>query len=96
MDSTRVGCGRHGIGGSRGAIAGGLKWEETMPFKIGRTFAALLASTIAGQAYAQDAVTVVLSEELENVEPCMAAKSNIGRVILQNVSDDEKLKEPNL
>ncbi|MBS8227206.1 ABC transporter substrate-binding protein [Vannielia litorea] len=58
-----------------------------MPFKIGRTFAALLASTIAGQAYAQDAVTVVLSEELENVEPCMAAKSNIGRVILQNVSE---------
>ena len=34
-----------------------------------------------------DAVTVVLSEELDVVEPCMASRSNIGRVILQNVSE---------
>ncbi|MFS4439521.1 ABC transporter substrate-binding protein [Paracoccaceae bacterium GXU_MW_L88] len=32
-------------------------------------------------------VTIVLNEELENIEPCMAAQSNIGRVILQNISE---------
>ncbi|WP_172292031.1 ABC transporter substrate-binding protein [Pseudoruegeria sp. HB172150] len=58
-----------------------------MPLKISRISATLLATTIAGQVLAQESVTVVLSEELENVEPCMAAKSNIGRVILQNVSE---------
>jgi len=42
----------------------------------------------AGAAHAQDdSVTVVLSEELELVDPCMASKSNIGRVVLQNVSE---------
>lgn len=57
-----------------------------MTHKFTRLTAALLASTIAGAAVAED-VTIVLSEELENVEPCMASKSNIGRVILQNVSE---------
>lgn len=32
-------------------------------------------------------VTIVLNEELETVEPCMASQSNIGRVILQNISE---------
>ena len=32
-------------------------------------------------------VTIVLNEELETVEPCMSSQSNIGRVILQNVSE---------
>jgi peptide/nickel transport system substrate-binding protein len=50
-----------------------------MTHKITRISAALLASTIAGAAFAEE-VTIVLSEELENVEPCMASKSNIGRV----------------
>ena len=58
-----------------------------MPLKPGRIFATVLATSLAGQALAQESVTVVLSEELENVEPCMASKSNIGRVILQNVSE---------
>ena len=31
------------------------------------------------------AVTIVLSEELDLVEPCQATRSNIGRVIKQNV-----------
>ena len=51
---------------------------------------ALLATTagFAGPAAAQDdAVTVALSEELDVVEPCMASRSNIGRVILQNISE---------
>lgn len=50
--------------------------------------AALLSLTAAGQALAQDDhVTIVLSEELDVVEPCMASQSNIGRVILQNISE---------
>ncbi|WP_052153659.1 ABC transporter substrate-binding protein [Devosia sp. LC5] len=32
-------------------------------------------------------ITVVLSEELDLVDPCMATRSNIGRVILQNISE---------
>lgn len=51
---------------------------------------ALLASTAVAPAFAQAAdtdITVVLSEELDLVEPCMATRSNIGRVILQNISE---------
>ncbi|WMS40918.1 ABC transporter substrate-binding protein [Acuticoccus sp. MNP-M23] len=48
---------------------------------------AVLALT-AGTAYAQDRnVTIVLSEELELVDPCMASQSNIGRVVLQNIAE---------
>lgn len=39
-------------------------------------------------AHAADTdVTIVLNEELDLVEPCMASQSNIGRVILQNISE---------
>lgn len=50
---------------------------------------ALLASTAASPAMAQanTDITVVLSEELDLVEPCMATRSNIGRVVLQNISE---------
>src|SRR5690554_3235231 len=50
---------------------------------------ALLASAAVSPALAQDntAITVVLSEELDLVEPCMATRSNIGRVILQNINE---------
>lgn len=59
-----------------------------MTHKLSRLGTALFLSTIAGAACAQNhSLTVVLSEELENVEPCMATKSNIGRVILQNISE---------
>ena len=37
-------------------------------------------------------VTIVLSEELDIVDPCEASRSNIGRVIAQNVS--ETITEP--
>ena len=54
----------------------------------GRIAAILLAGTISGQAAAQDdSVTVVLSEELDLVDPCMASRSNIGRVVLQNIAE---------
>lgn len=48
--------------------------------------AALLSSTAA---FAQDtkSVRIVLNEELDVVEPCMAARSDVGRVILQNVNE---------
>ncbi|WMT85305.1 ABC transporter substrate-binding protein [Pelagibacterium sp. 26DY04] len=50
---------------------------------------ALLTSTAVSPALAQDNtdITVVLSEELDLVEPCMATRSNIGRVIMQNISE---------
>ncbi|HBU14001.1 MAG TPA: peptide ABC transporter substrate-binding protein, partial [Gemmobacter sp.] len=51
---------------------------------------ALLVSTIAaGAAWAQDntGVTIVLSEELELIDPCMSSQSNIGRVLLGNISE---------
>ena len=47
-----------------------------------------LAATAFAPALAQDkSVTIVLSEELDVVEPCMASRSNIGRVLLQNISE---------
>ncbi|WP_332718476.1 ABC transporter substrate-binding protein [Pelagibacterium mangrovi] len=49
----------------------------------------LLASTAISPAVAQDNtdITVVLSEELDLIDPCMATRSNIGRVIMQNISE---------
>lgn len=40
-------------------------------------------------AVAQEAkdVTIVLSEDIDLVEPCMATRSNIGRIIMENVSE---------
>lgn len=54
-----------------------------------RIFAgALLASTAIGMAHAQEGeVTIVLGEELDLIDPCMATRSNIGRVVLQNISE---------
>jgi len=50
--------------------------------------AVLLAAAAAGHAQAQDnSVTVVLSEELDIVDPCEASRSNVGRVVLQNISE---------
>jgi peptide/nickel transport system substrate-binding protein len=52
-------------------------------------FTAALTVLPLASAYAQKAgeVTVVLGEDLDLVEPCMATRSNIGRVILQNVNE---------
>jgi peptide/nickel transport system substrate-binding protein len=48
--------------------------------------AALACSALPAFAADTD-VTIVLNEELETVEPCMASQSNIGRVLLQNISE---------
>lgn len=49
----------------------------------------LMATSVVTTGYAQGSkdVTVVLDEEVDLVEPCMATRSNIGRIILQNVSE---------
>lgn len=60
-------------------------------------FGALLASTIvAGGAWAQQGtdVTIVLSEDLELIDPCMSSQSNIGRVLLGNISETLTVYEP--
>lgn len=51
--------------------------------------ATLGAGLMTNAAFAQDdnSVTIVLNEELDLIDPCMAAQSNIGRVILQNISE---------
>lgn len=47
-----------------------------------------LAAFSSGTALAAGTdVTIVLSEDLDLVEPCMASQSNIGRVLLQNISE---------
>lgn len=49
---------------------------------------ALLGVTAWSPAFAADTdIRIVLSEELDLLEPCMATRSNIGRVILQNVTE---------
>lgn len=49
---------------------------------------ALLATTALSPAFAEGAgVTIVLGEEPDLVEPCMATRSNIGRIVLGNISE---------
>lgn len=50
---------------------------------------AVLAALPMGHAFAQDKtdVTIVLGEDVDLMEPCMATRSNIGRIILQNISE---------
>ena len=53
----------------------------------------LLSSALAllpfAPAFAQDgkAVTIVLGEDIDLMEPCMATRSNIGRIIMENVNE---------
>jgi peptide/nickel transport system substrate-binding protein len=51
--------------------------------------ALLLAATLAGgNAAAQErAITIVLPEEPDIVDPCHASRSNIGRIVKQNVAE---------
>jgi len=50
---------------------------------------AVLGGAVSGTAMADGhtAVTIVLSEELDLVDPCQASRSNIGRVVKQNISE---------
>ncbi len=46
----------------------------------------LAAVTALSPAYAQD-VKIVLSEEADVLEPCMATRSNVGRITMQNINE---------
>ncbi|WP_312528879.1 ABC transporter substrate-binding protein [Paracoccus sp. (in: a-proteobacteria)] len=49
---------------------------------------AVLSAVTMTPAFAQDTgVKIVLNEEADLLEPCMATRSNIGRIILQNISE---------
>ena len=63
-------------------------WRKIMSKKrilLGASFVALCAGLPA--LAADTDVKIVLNEELEVLEPCMTSQSNIGRVLLQNVSE---------
>jgi len=58
--------------------------KRIIAYSVGAVFAATALAT----AHAQDnAVTIVLSEELDIVDPCEASRSNVGRVVLQNIAE---------
>ncbi|WP_020680528.1 ABC transporter substrate-binding protein [Marinobacterium rhizophilum] len=48
---------------------------------------AVSAMSAAPTFAASNDVTIVLSEDLDVMDPCMSSRSNIGRVILQNISE---------
>jgi peptide/nickel transport system substrate-binding protein len=53
-----------------------------------RLLGSIAAIVAAAPVFAADTdIIIALNEELEVVEPCMASQSNIGRVILQNISE---------
>lgn len=55
---------------------------------LGAALVAGVAAYGVVPAYAQDSsVTIVLSEELDIVDPCEASRSNVGRVVLQNIAE---------
>ncbi|MGH6762621.1 MAG: ABC transporter substrate-binding protein [Phyllobacterium sp.] len=49
--------------------------------------ALILASSLSPAFSASGPIKIVLPEEADLLEPCMATRSNIGRVIMQNVSE---------
>ena len=51
------------------------------------TTALALAVSLSSALAAETDVRIVLSEDLDLLEPCMATRSNIGRVILENVNE---------
>src|SRR3712207_4696962 len=61
-------------------------WEDRMR-RLKLIACALLAGVTSAAAQQNTDITIVLDEELDLVEPCMATRSNIGRVILQNISE---------
>ena len=59
--------------------------KQSLTWKL--TLSAALLSGTAALAQEDRTVRIVLNEELDVVEPCMAARSDVGRVILQNVNE---------
>ncbi|MCB1810790.1 MAG: peptide ABC transporter substrate-binding protein, partial [Candidatus Competibacteraceae bacterium] len=50
---------------------------------------ALSTALSAGSAFAAEAgsITIVLSEEPDIIDPCEASRSNVGRVVKQNIAE---------
>ena len=53
-----------------------------LPFAI-----ALAASAGSVHAAAEGEVVIVLSEEPDMIDPCEASRSNVGRIVKQNVTE---------
>lgn len=58
--------------------------KRMIAYSVGAVFAATALATAHAQ---DDSVTIVLSEELDIVDPCEASRSNVGRVVLQNIAE---------
>jgi peptide/nickel transport system substrate-binding protein len=63
--------------------------EEKMKKRLILSAGVLVAaSALLSPAHAQDkGVTIVLPEELDIVDPCESSRSNVGRVVLQNIAE---------
>jgi peptide/nickel transport system substrate-binding protein len=67
---------------------GGSRMTATKRMTLTLAASLLAGATFPSGAFAQEkTVRIVLGEELDVVDPCFAARSNIGRVILQNVNE---------
>ena len=62
--------------------------EVTRGFGRAVALAATFVALTLGSAQAQDkSITIVLSEEPDIVDPCEASRSNVGRIVKQNVTE---------
>lgn len=75
MDSTEAGAPRRD----------GVAWATSVSTLAAGALAVAMAFTIGPAGAADRTVTIVLSEEPDILEPCQSSRSNIGRVIKQNV-----------
>jgi peptide/nickel transport system substrate-binding protein len=62
--------------------------EATRGFWRALSLAAMSVAVTVGSAHAQDRnVTIVLSEEPDIIDPCEASRSNVGRIVKQNITE---------
>jgi peptide/nickel transport system substrate-binding protein len=70
-----------------------MKWIQTLSaLPIAAGAVALMVST--GAAAAGKTVTVVLSEEPDVIDPCESTRSNVGRIVKQNITETLTLINP--
>ena len=62
--------------------------EATRGFWRAVSLAAMSIAVTVGSAQAQDkSITIVLSEEPDIIDPCEASRSNVGRIVKQNITE---------
>jgi peptide/nickel transport system substrate-binding protein len=62
--------------------------EATRGFWRAVSLAALFAACSVAAVHAQDkSITIVLSEEPDIIDPCEASRSNVGRIVKQNIAE---------